>query len=209
MLFSLLFAGCSTTGSDDLWKAAYTVGDTGPAGGLVFYVSETGFAVDGLTGTFHYLEASPENVSSPSYNWGGSGTVCGIIATGIGKGYANTNTLRTHTHSNTNPNQADHPVAKAVWNYSVTNGGTVYDDWWLPSKEELNELYTVYASLSDKSDWGTENKRFYWTSTEYDAENAWIQFFAPYTGSSNTYSIGEQVYWPKGWEPRIRAVRAF
>jgi hypothetical protein len=210
MLFGLVFAGCDQNTASP-WESEYAVGEIGPAGGLVFYVSEASFAVDGLAGMFHYLEASPVYVNTYDWdlsnNWGGTGTFCGVTATGIGKGYANTKTLQTHSHENSG--HADHPAAKAVGYYSVTKDGILYEDWWLPSRDELNELYKTVAGLSNKSGWDEAKRLFWWSSSEYDANNAWIQFFAPYTVDSHTYSIGEQVYWPKGWEPGVRAVRAF
>ena len=43
----------------------YAVGDTGPGGGIIFYVSIAGFTVTG-TGSFtaHYLEAAPVNIAT-------------------------------------------------------------------------------------------------------------------------------------------------
>jgi hypothetical protein len=55
-------------------------------------------------------------------------------------GYANTKTLQTHTHSHGDSSRVDHPVAKAVGYYSVTKDGILYEDWWLPGKDELNDF---------------------------------------------------------------------
>ena len=70
-----------------------------------------------------------------------------------------------------------------------------HDDWYLPSKEELNALYQekshnlVGGFASD----------YYWSSTESYADGAWTQYF--YDGSqfivSKYNSLG------------VRAVRAF
>ena len=51
------------------------------------------------------------------------------------------------------------------------NGGG-YFDWHLPSKEELNQLYL------NKSLIGGFHNFFYWSSTEFDKNSAWIQFFS-------------------------------
>ena len=218
ILFNFLILGCETETPpiSDPWVAEYTVGDTGPAGGLVFYVSRTGFTVDGLSGKFHYLEASLVEVSSfGTANWGGNGTSCGNSATGIGTGYNNTIMLLDcdHVHPSDNPNAHlwwGHPVARAVWDYSVTNNDTIFDDWWLPSKDELNELYKAYASLSDKTGWPT-NRTGYWSSSEYDENNMWVQRFGNANADpvASTDFSGAQFSESKGYEYRNRAVRAF
>ncbi|MDR1468764.1 MAG: DUF1566 domain-containing protein, partial [Spirochaetaceae bacterium] len=154
--------GGGTTYTSD-GETIYAVGSTGPAGGLVFYYSAEGFVVDGLTGTFHYLEASPANVDlggRTELSWQGrNGTACNTTATGIGGGYSNTNELQTHRAES---HGHDNPAAHACWVYSA--GGK--DDWWLPSKDELNALYIEYAKLTDKTGWSN----YYWSSSEYDAD---------------------------------------
>ena len=80
---------------------AYAVGDTGPGGGKVFYVSQTAFTVTGAPcGTnCHYLEWAPtswatnDNKTNPflasSYYYGGG------TGTALGTGYNNTVLLAT------------------------------------------------------------------------------------------------------------------
>jgi hypothetical protein len=58
----LLMVECKL--DDDGFKPAYKVGDTGPGGGIIFYVSTEGFTVQGYSGGFstytaHYLGAAP------------------------------------------------------------------------------------------------------------------------------------------------------
>jgi hypothetical protein len=68
-----------------------------------------------------------------------------------------------------------------------------FTDWYLPSKDELNLLFT--------------NKRYiggliagsYWSSTEYDKQAAWYQFF----------SDGRQIYNSKFETSRVRCVRRY
>ena len=204
ILFNFLILGCETVSPPTPWVAEYAVGDTGPAGGLIFYVSEAGFTVDGLSGTFHYLEASREDMKDEGNQWGGRGTLCGVY-TEIGKGYANTNTLQACTVPH--PFEEDyHGQAKAAWNYSVTNDGTIYDDWWLPSKDELLELSTTYASLSDKSVWNVNTSL--WSSSEHDERTAWCILLSDENIDGTTYTRGAHNF-SKGWEFRTIAVRAF
>ena len=52
----------------------------------------------------------------------------------------------------------------------LTEGG--YSDWYLPSKDELHKLYLNRVAIGNFTE-GT----FYWSSTEFDANQAWIEGF--------------------------------
>ena len=77
----------------------------------------------------------------------------------------------------------------------VFNG---FDDWFLPSKDELNLLYINLC----KEDIGDFDEDSYWSSSETDfsAEYAWRQQF---------YGSGQQSYGTRDYAHRIRPVRAF
>ena len=47
-----------------------------------------------------------------------------------------------------------------------------YDDWYLPSRDELDALYKNRAVV------GNFEPLWYWASTEDDKDKAWIQNFA-------------------------------
>jgi hypothetical protein len=64
-----------------------------------------------------------------------------------------------------------------------------HDDFYLPSRRELRALWVNVPELFEDG--------YYWTSTQYSANNAWDQDFAD----------GYQNYWDKGDEDRARAVR--
>ena len=66
-----------------------------------------------------------------------------------------------------------------------------YDDWYLPSQLELNALYENQVAL------GGFEPLYYWSSTESDLDNAWIQNFLD--GASTAVN--------KGLLARIRCVR--
>ena len=90
-------------------------------------------------------------------------------------------------------------AAKLCDDYSVTKDGKVYDDWFLPSKDELNEIYKNKASISNLV-YG-ENKSYYWSSTEGAGTNwdSWGHDFY-----DNDVNYGE-----RGCTFYIRPVRAF
>jgi hypothetical protein len=105
------------------WKCpGYVIGDTGPAGGIVFYITTD----DGM----HGLEAAP--VDQGTAAWGCLFYSIGAAGTAIGTGAANTTAIVAGC--------ADAGTAAKVADAYTLNG---YRDWFLPSKDELNLLYVV------------------------------------------------------------------
>jgi len=74
----------------------------------------------------------------------------------------------------------------------ILNG---YSDWHLPSKEELNSVYVNLKQIGV----GGFADYYYWSSTEYNNDNAWGQDF----------DNGDQAYNNKFGRCTVRAVRAF
>ena len=165
----------SQSSTPGLGDVLYAVGDRGPAGGVVFYVTN-----GGLNG----LEAAPADQDGGSgVEWGCYGTsIAGADGTAVGTGAQNTaDILAGCTESGT--------AAEIAAEYEY--GG--YGDWFLPSKDELDELYQnrdVVGGFANNS---------YWSSTEDDSYGAWAQYF--YNGYQN--------YNDKNDTLRVRAVRAF
>jgi len=73
-----------------------------------------------------------------------------------------------------------------------------YSDWFLPSKDELNLIFVNLHSAATSL--GDFQNSFYWSSTEDDEGDAWLQDFG---------SNGDQYYDAKNAERLIRAVRNF
>lgn len=121
-------------------------------GGKVFYVDQTGK---------HGLIALPFDL--PLTAWGCTGTeISGADATSVGTGMQNTLDI-VSSCSSTN--------AASVCNDLDTLG---YDDWYLPSFEELKGLEQTLGKMSEAN----LGSGYYWSSSEIDASNAWIVMFA-------------------------------
>ncbi len=163
-------------------ELVYSVGDPGPAGGKIFYVNpNTG---DGWT----YLEAASQDHIA-IVQWGGAGTLLNTMSTDIGSGKANTEAIVGALGDNGGTDYA----AKICSEYTVNHNGVDYDDWFLPSKDELNELYNQKDSV------GGFASNYYWSSSEYSADGAWDQYF----GDGGQGNYGKDV------ASHVLAVRAF
>lgn len=73
-----VFFMLSCEGVNDIYERGrdYSIGDTGPAGGIIFYVN-VNYEDDG----WMYLEAAAEDEGS--YNWSGAVQVCNIKNSGV------------------------------------------------------------------------------------------------------------------------------
>ncbi|WP_320129230.1 FN3 associated domain-containing protein [uncultured Sphaerochaeta sp.] len=164
-------------------KSVYIVGETGPAGGKIFYINPNA-ATQGWT----YLEAAPAD-ESPVY-WGGVGTATNAIATAIGTGKANTAAIVTVVDNLGETNYA----AKLCAVKTVTNSGVIYEDWFLPSFEELNLMYTNLAVKR----LGGFGSYYYWSSSESVAYATAVDF-----------ERGGTSYLAKTSNCGVRAIRSF
>ncbi|MFZ3085623.1 MAG: DUF1566 domain-containing protein, partial [Candidatus Hydromicrobium sp.] len=156
------------------------IGDTGPAGGRIFYVNP-----DYETDDWHYLEAAPANTEWTDIQWSNiENASAGATATAVGTGKANTQTIVNI--------QGSGSYAAQLCN-DLTLGE--YSDWFLPSKDELNLMYVnlQVSGLGGFASW------YYWSSSEYNADLAWYQDF----------SSGHQLDYGKNFNAYVRAARAF
>jgi hypothetical protein len=188
------------TANEAVWTIAaapavkYALGDIGPAGGLVFYVTD-----DGL----HGLEAAPEDIGGNddaiTIVWGCSGTLLvGMNETGVGSG----------AHNTSQRDLCDDPTTAAKSAAAFEHNG--YFDWFLPSKEELNLMYVNLADpdgnnynsgRSDPDNLGGFAGGFYWSSTQGAEGNlAWLHSFV--SGTVSSYHVKQYPYY-------VRAARAF
>ncbi len=171
----------------------YAIGDTGPGGGKIFYVSETGFTVEGL-GTCHYLEAAPSDMNE-TLKWAPVGSpvysnITGAAGTAIGTGRKNTAAILAAA---TGTKATEAPAAYECSIY--VTGTTTAGEWFLPSKDELNELY------KNRGDLGIPDSGWYWSSSQVGNSDAWCRDFS----NSDQYThIGKGI---SGVD--VRAIRAF
>jgi len=196
----VLLLAISLFGAKKLWvdDSTYKVGNTGPGGGIVFYKATTPFACGPtLESMCTYLESAPAGWSvtqaSGCQDFAGSSTedpfcrwseISDSIGTdtAIGTGYKNTLAIIAAYSS-----QAEAASASQAY----LGGGL--EDWYLPSADELNELYLRQTTVGG---FATANC---WSSSEGDADDAWFQYFN-YGGQGN-YGKSHTAY--------VRPVRAF
>ena len=145
------------------------VGDTGPAGGTIFYVSNSGFTCGPtLASTCNYLEVAPTAPTITPWSINYTITAIGASAqnTAIGSGYANTKAIATQNGTyNSSTNKYEAGVTQA---YS-TNG---FSDWYMPAKDELVALNTYELNAGNPNSWFTYGN-FFNSSSEYSASKIW------------------------------------
>ena len=164
----------------------YVPGDTGPAGGLIFYVNPNA-AQDG----WRYLEAAPFDQSIGA-KWGCFRTaIRGARGMAIGTGRQNTrDMLAACTDKGT--------AADLCANLGLNGVG----GWFLPSRDELSMMYKNLKATDagDFRDGGMNDNCQYWTSSQETADMANHIDFA---------DNGRLHYDDKDFPRRVRAIRAF
>ena len=173
----------ATSTCDD--GSCIVIGDT-YQGGIIFWLDGNGGG----------LIAAPSDQSSNA-EWGCFGTaISGASGMAIGTGNQNTIDI---VNSNCSPYFSGNPIAANIC-ANLTLGG--YSDWFLPSKDELNEMY---LNIGQGNALGLGNvggfaNDYYWSSTENDNISAWLQVFI----NGNQFN-----YYNKTNFNVVRAVRAF
>ena len=134
----------------------------------------------------HGLIAAPSDQSSGlGAQWGCQGTtISGADGTALGTGNQNTIDIMSGC--------ATAGIAARLCGDLVIG---IYNDWYLPSKDELNKLYQNQDAV------GMVTTLHYWSSSEYNINDAWAQLF--FAG------FGSQINFQKSVTCKVRAVRSF
>jgi len=182
------------------------VGDIGPGGGVVFYDAGAPMPWG------RYMEAAPVEAEGVGLPWKRLNAVDTrkpvyintktaiarirrVQAKAIGMGQINTKLiLKAYGRGRYAARYAD---------AMVLNG---YDDWFLPSKDELNVMYSVLSTAYPRI--GSYARSFYWSSSEYDFNNAWtVNFKDGQQFDREKWLLPDTVNGVKAL--RVRPVRAF
>ena len=150
-------------------------------GGIIAYILQSGDPGYNANVT-HGLIAAASDFSTAA-EWGCHGTLIdGADGTALGTGAQNTTDILAGCSTA--------GIAAKLCDDYLNDG---YDDWYLPSKEELNKLYINRAAV------GGFVSTYYWSSSEGSSSYAWVQYFY---GGGQGYGNKYDTY-------RVRAVRAF
>jgi hypothetical protein len=160
-------------------KPTLSIGDT-YGGGIVFYITAP---VAGATSGTSGLISKTTDMDGTAI-WGCMTQVVGTLST-IGSG--NQNTIKAHDKGCFST-----PVA-ANYCYDLTDG--TYSDWWLPSQDELRQMFIQKNVIGGFAPDG------YWSSTEVTEHVDYAKSIDLATGTLN--------WWRKNTAERVRAIRQF
>lgn len=159
--------------------SSYELGQTGPAGGLIFY--DKGEYSDG----WRYMEAAPVDQSTGAF-WGCLNTLIpGSLGSAFGLGLSNTQAILDNCSGNN--------VAARIASIYTLNG---FEDWYLPSRVELDSMYT---NLHQQGIGSFNSISVYWSSTQNNSISA----------QGVNFSSGNTVHQNKSTNYRVRAARRF
>ena len=158
---------------------AYKIGDTGPAGGIIFYDKGNN------SGGWRYLEAAPNDLPN-QLQWAAENISQNNLERAVGRGKPNTQAIMAEAEKK----GGGFGWAAQACDAFVLNG---FDDWFLPSRDELHYMYGN-LHMQGLGDFKNEN---YWSSTGVGgvSNSAWFEDFSD--GRQSTY------YYPY----RVRPIR--
>lgn len=149
-------------------------------GGVIFWVNSTG--KEGLV-----CATLDQSANIQWYN--GSNGITGAIGSAVGTGQANTTTIVNF--------QGNGSYAAKLCDDLSLNG---FSDWYLPSEDELNEVFinrVIINATSIANGGNSFLNSFYWTSTEFNTANARNQDFL----TGNKANTGKGIF------RKVRAIR--
>ena len=186
MLVAFLLASGSLFAQEE--SRIYQIGDTGPAGGIVFF--DKGSFQDG----WRYLEAAPAGYEFNA-EWGGRGRDVPGTGTAVGSGRRNTQLIVEFLNQRGESNRA----AQLCANLEIKG----FKDWFLPSIDELNHLCANRERVG-----GFMNTR-YWSSSQHSRSSAKTMEFGYGFNGFVVITPGIQGDNNKFDSRRVRPVRVF
>ena len=201
------------------------VGVQGPGGGIVFFVD-----TEGKYGDFDYLEAAPDDLSA-GIPWS-TASVCGsaqnascfssyLTTSGEALNFLAIGTGRAATAAIVARHAS---VSKGSYAASVADeyATTTASDWWLPSRDELNELCKYardtnqVAGSPERCEGGTIRSGFpggrtiYWSSSEAGNDFVWAHAFNYQPDYAPTLNLSHQSgFYKTSSSSYVRPVRGF
>ena len=171
-------------------------------GGVIAYLftpHDSGY----VKGEVHGLIAAKNDQTTlsgaPWHN--GSFIKTGATGVEIGKGRRNTELIVLKQGNTVNEESF---AANLCLDYRVIEDNVLYDDWFLPSKDELNKLFLNKELI------GNFEVDGYWSSTEEDQKGAWRQsFYNGYQNYGNKRSEGIEGSASGYYGRHVRAIRTF
>lgn len=173
---------------NDIQRNLYKIGDFA-FGGIVFYVDESGE---------HGLVCA-KNDQSTGATWDKRNKV--IKNERLSEEMFSTVTIFNGKSNNTTNSSNDY-ASRICKRLKIKEGGVTYNDWYLPSKDELNLMYLNKDKINNTAiaNGGKSfEKTYYWSKTEYNYISAWVQYF----------ENGKQAQHFKNYKNNVRAIRAF
>jgi len=164
-LFGCMKASAQSSGSRTTSGKTYNLGETGPAGGIVFY--DRGFTEGG----WRYLEAAPAGTEFTAV-WGPNTNIAGT-ETKVGSGKRNTELIVAALGEN----------GKAAYLCANLNFNGV-KDWFLPSRDELDLMYNALRQRG----LGGFLSGAYWSSSQNPSNYAWSQRFSDGSQGNGNFS---------------------
>jgi len=155
-------------------------------GGKVAYIYQIGDPGYVAGETHGLIAATADQTKTAGLQWfNGSYVATGATGTALGTGSANTTAIIAVQGS---------PSTGFAAGAARPYRGGGFTDWYLPSKDELNQLFLHQAAI------GGFGPHYYWSSSEFDASTAWAKAFDL---SSPAYAYS------KNGASYVRAVRSF
>lgn len=213
-------------------------GEDGPGGGKVFYLSTAPFSSPGSACGIncHYLEVSPVDASN-SIIWATTVAQCYGVGSDIANSNCQANSIYSNMQNQTSSRASSMSIGMGQSNTTAIIGSGILvhggvskstyaagvaddyftataSDWFLPSKDELNQLcryarYLTFDISATNCSGGTGGVRRstywtdgYWSSSEYTTAQGNFQEF----GSGSLMYTRKDIFY---YYPKVRPIRAF